>query len=181
MCKTRIWKGFVPVSLDIGNGLLMLCRVLRGRVLLWGGTGMRWTYRPWCLLGDFNAALFLDDFAVGSLNINISMREFKACVENIEVLYVQQAGLKFTWNQKPKGKDGIFFWKIEESLNVTFDETPPPSKTSPLVDDDLDEEEAIREIEKKNIENIVEDETLEIDEIVNINRLLGNSPLENCL
>ncbi|GJT03478.1 retrovirus-related pol polyprotein from transposon TNT 1-94 [Tanacetum coccineum] len=29
---------------------------------------------------------------------------------------------------------------IEESLNVTFDETPPPSKTSPLVDDTLDEE-----------------------------------------
>ncbi|GJY96480.1 retrovirus-related pol polyprotein from transposon TNT 1-94 [Tanacetum coccineum] len=29
--------------------------------------------------------------------------------------------------------------RIEESLNVTFDETPPPSKTSPLVDDDLDE------------------------------------------
>ncbi|GJT33854.1 retrovirus-related pol polyprotein from transposon TNT 1-94 [Tanacetum coccineum] len=34
--------------------------------------------------------------------------------------------------------------KIKESLNVTFDETPPPSKTSPLVDDDLDEEEAIK-------------------------------------
>ncbi|GJW11421.1 retrovirus-related pol polyprotein from transposon TNT 1-94 [Tanacetum coccineum] len=55
--------------------------------------------------------------------------------------------------------------KIEESLNVTFDETPPPSKTSPLVDDDLDEEEAIRETEKKNLENVVEDETLKIDEI----------------
>ncbi|GJZ97298.1 retrovirus-related pol polyprotein from transposon TNT 1-94 [Tanacetum coccineum] len=40
--------------------------------------------------------------------------------------------------------------KIEESLNVTFDETPPPSKTSPLVDDDLDEEEAIKATEKKN-------------------------------
>ncbi|GJV95852.1 retrovirus-related pol polyprotein from transposon TNT 1-94 [Tanacetum coccineum] len=36
--------------------------------------------------------------------------------------------------------------KIEESLNVTFDETPPLSKTSPLVDDDLDEEEAIKEL-----------------------------------
>ncbi|GJY34280.1 zf-CCHC domain-containing protein [Tanacetum coccineum] len=35
--------------------------------------------------------------------------------------------------------------KIEESLNVTFDETPPTSEKSPLVDDDLDEEEAIRE------------------------------------
>ncbi|GJT35505.1 copia protein, partial [Tanacetum coccineum] len=47
--------------------------------------------------------------------------------------------------------------KIEESLNVTFDETPSPSKTSPVVDDDLDEEEAIRKIEKKNLENDVED------------------------
>ncbi|GKG43862.1 hypothetical protein Tco_0482955, partial [Tanacetum coccineum] len=45
--------------------------------------------------------------------------------------------------------------------------SPPPSKTSPLVDDDLDEEEAIREIEKKNVENAVEDETLEIDDICN--------------
>nr|GEX42720.1 ribonuclease H-like domain-containing protein [Tanacetum cinerariifolium] len=36
--------------------------------------------------------------------------------------------------------------KVEESLNVTFDETPPPSKTSPLKDDDLVEEEAIEVI-----------------------------------
>nr|GEX79500.1 retrovirus-related Pol polyprotein from transposon TNT 1-94 [Tanacetum cinerariifolium] len=35
--------------------------------------------------------------------------------------------------------------KVKESLNVTFDETPPPSKTSPLEDDDLVEEEAIEE------------------------------------
>ncbi|GKA25567.1 retrovirus-related pol polyprotein from transposon TNT 1-94, partial [Tanacetum coccineum] len=42
----------------------------------------------------------------------------------------------------------------------------------------LDEEEAIREIEKKNLENVVEDETLEIDEIVNIKES-RNHPLEN--
>ncbi|GKD38058.1 retrovirus-related pol polyprotein from transposon TNT 1-94 [Tanacetum coccineum] len=70
--------------------------------------------------------------------------------------------------------------KIEESLNVTFDETPPPSKTSPLVDDDLDEEESIRETEKKNLKNVVEDETLEIDEIVNIKES-RNHPLENVI
>ncbi|GJV89784.1 hypothetical protein Tco_1533722, partial [Tanacetum coccineum] len=58
--------------------------------------------------------------------------------------------------------------KVKESLNMTFDETPPPSKTSPLVDDDLDEEEAIKVTEKKNLENDIVDETLEIDEIVNI-------------
>nr|GEX97127.1 retrovirus-related Pol polyprotein from transposon TNT 1-94 [Tanacetum cinerariifolium] len=38
--------------------------------------------------------------------------------------------------------------KVEESLNVTFDETPPPSNTLPLVDDDLDEEEAIKRLDE---------------------------------
>nr|GEV27305.1 retrovirus-related Pol polyprotein from transposon TNT 1-94 [Tanacetum cinerariifolium] len=68
--------------------------------------------------------------------------------------------------------------KVKESLNVTFDETPPPFKTLPLVDDDLDEKEAIKVIKKKNLENDIVDETLEIDEIVNIkesrNHLLEN-------
>ncbi|GKA25046.1 hypothetical protein Tco_0711079 [Tanacetum coccineum] len=71
-------------------------------------------------------------------------------------------------------------WKVEESLNVTFDETPPPSKTLPLVDDDLDEEEAIRVTKKKNLENDIEDETLEIDEIVNIKES-RNHPIENVI
>ncbi|GKC66419.1 retrovirus-related pol polyprotein from transposon TNT 1-94 [Tanacetum coccineum] len=68
--------------------------------------------------------------------------------------------------------------KFKESLNVTFDETPPPSKTSPLVDDDLDKEEAIKVTEKKNLENDIEDKTLKIDEIVNIKES-KNHPLEN--
>ncbi|GJS48743.1 hypothetical protein Tco_0598864 [Tanacetum coccineum] len=33
--------------------------------------------------------------------------------------------------------------KVEESLNLTFDESPPPTKLSTLVDDDVGEEEAI--------------------------------------
>nr|GEV80436.1 retrovirus-related Pol polyprotein from transposon TNT 1-94 [Tanacetum cinerariifolium] len=70
--------------------------------------------------------------------------------------------------------------KVEESLNVTFDETPPPSKTLPLVYDDLDEEEVIKVIEKKNIENDIEDGTLEFDEIVNIKES-RNHPLENVI
>ncbi|GJY62858.1 retrovirus-related pol polyprotein from transposon TNT 1-94 [Tanacetum coccineum] len=71
--------------------------------------------------------------------------------------------------------------KIEESLNVTFDETPPPSKRSPLVDDDLDEEEEVIKVtKKKNLENNIEDETLEIDGIVNIKES-RNHPLENVI
>ncbi|GJV42027.1 retrovirus-related pol polyprotein from transposon TNT 1-94 [Tanacetum coccineum] len=68
----------------------------------------------------------------------------------------------------------------EESLHMTFDETPPPSKTSPLVDDDLDEEEAIKVTENKNLENDIVDETLEIDEIVNIKES-RNHPLKNVI
>ncbi|GJV35211.1 hypothetical protein Tco_1407688 [Tanacetum coccineum] len=70
--------------------------------------------------------------------------------------------------------------EIENHLNVTFDETPPPSKTSSLVDDDLDEEEAIKVTEKKNLENNIVDETLEIDEIFNIKESRSH-PLENVI
>ncbi|GJY34204.1 hypothetical protein Tco_0418673 [Tanacetum coccineum] len=38
--------------------------------------------------------------------------------------------------------------KIEESLNVTFDESLPKSRTSPLVDDDMIEEQAIQNHDK---------------------------------
>ncbi|GJZ60270.1 hypothetical protein Tco_0616086 [Tanacetum coccineum] len=70
--------------------------------------------------------------------------------------------------------------EIEESLNVTFDETPPPSKTSPLVDDNLDEEEAIKVAEEKILENDIEDETLKINKVVNIKES-RNHPLENVI
>nr|GEZ31273.1 copia protein [Tanacetum cinerariifolium] len=63
---------------------------------------------------------------------------------------------------------------------MVFDETPPPFKTSPLVYDDLDEEDAINVTEKKSIENNIVDETLEIDEIVNTKES-RNHPLENVI
>ncbi|GKC95779.1 retrovirus-related pol polyprotein from transposon TNT 1-94 [Tanacetum coccineum] len=63
---------------------------------------------------------------------------------------------------------------------VLLDETPIPSKTSPLVDDDLDEIEASKVTETKNLENDIEDETLEIDKIVNIKES-RNHPLENVI
>ncbi|GJR27838.1 hypothetical protein Tco_1104070 [Tanacetum coccineum] len=84
----------------------------------------------------------------------------------------------FSEHDSEISKDGKVIGR--ESLNVTFDETPPPSKTSPLVDDYLDEDEAIKVTEKKNIENDIEDETLEIDEIVNI-KDSRNHPLENVI
>ncbi|GKA25653.1 retrovirus-related pol polyprotein from transposon TNT 1-94 [Tanacetum coccineum] len=70
--------------------------------------------------------------------------------------------------------------KVKESLNVTFDKTHPPSKASPLVDYDLDEEEEIKVTENKNLKNDIEDKTLEIDKTVNIKES-RNHPLENII
>ncbi|GJR82358.1 reverse transcriptase domain-containing protein [Tanacetum coccineum] len=72
--------------------------------------------------------------------------------------------------------------KVEESLSVTFDESPPPTKLSSLVDDNVGEEEAIRKNTKVVNNNNEEDASIEVDEIVNIkesknhslNQVIGN-------
>ncbi|GJW66448.1 hypothetical protein Tco_0120872 [Tanacetum coccineum] len=95
-----------------------------------------------------------------------------------ETCLVAQAPNETRWSTKPTHG----FPEIQRiTLNVVIRcETYSPSKTSPLVDDDLDKEDAIREIEKRNLENIVKDETLEIDDIVNIKES-RNHPLENVI
>ncbi|GJR43002.1 retrovirus-related pol polyprotein from transposon TNT 1-94 [Tanacetum coccineum] len=70
--------------------------------------------------------------------------------------------------------------KVEESLNVTFDETPPPPKTSPLEDDDLVEEEAIEVSKTRPLGNDLEDKSLENNEIINIKESKSH-PLENVI
>ncbi|GJV17971.1 retrovirus-related pol polyprotein from transposon TNT 1-94 [Tanacetum coccineum] len=67
-------------------------------------------------------------------------------------------------------------------LNVTFNETNflHPLKTLPWWMITLDDEEVIKVIENKNQENDIVDETLEIDEIVNIKES-RNHPLENVI
>ncbi|GJX68841.1 sodium/hydrogen exchanger 6 [Tanacetum coccineum] len=63
--------------------------------------------KPWVVLDDFNAALNLEDHSCGGYQPDIAMREFKECVQWIEVMDVNATGLHFTWNQKPKASKGI--------------------------------------------------------------------------
>ncbi|GKA62374.1 retrovirus-related pol polyprotein from transposon TNT 1-94 [Tanacetum coccineum] len=69
--------------------------------------------------------------------------------------------------------------KVKESLNVTFDETPPPPKTSPLEDDDLVEE-AIEVSKTRPLGNDLEEKSLENNEIINIKES-KSLPLENVI
>ncbi|GKB66961.1 hypothetical protein Tco_0928373 [Tanacetum coccineum] len=78
--------------------------------------------RLWCLLGDFNAGLFMDDSTASSSRVDIAMREFKECIDEIEVMDIPSTGLHFTWNQKPKGFDGLLK-KIDRVLgNMQFND-----------------------------------------------------------
>ncbi|GKB95591.1 retrovirus-related pol polyprotein from transposon TNT 1-94 [Tanacetum coccineum] len=70
--------------------------------------------------------------------------------------------------------------KVEESLNVTFEETPSSSKTSPLEDDDLVKEETIEVSKTRPLENNLEDNSLENNKIINI-RETKSPPLENVI
>ncbi|GJS24843.1 RNA-directed DNA polymerase, eukaryota, reverse transcriptase zinc-binding domain protein [Tanacetum coccineum] len=77
---------------------------------LWNNLSIHKRYirnRPWCILGDFNVSLSADESSAGSSFINTGMRDFQECVEDMEVADVNSTGLKFTWNRKPKGNDGI--------------------------------------------------------------------------
>ncbi|GJW21523.1 hypothetical protein Tco_0032145 [Tanacetum coccineum] len=69
--------------------------------------------------------------------------------------------------------------KLEESLNVTFDESPP-TKLSPLVDDDVGEEEAIEKNAKAVNNSNKEDESIGVDEVINIKES-KNHPLEQVI
>ncbi|GJZ18239.1 hypothetical protein Tco_0554362 [Tanacetum coccineum] len=69
--------------------------------------------------------------------------------------------------------------KVRELLNVTFDESPPPTKLLPLVDDDVGEEESI-ENNTKIVNNNEEDESIEVDNVVNIKES-KNHPLEQVI
>ncbi|GKB57048.1 retrovirus-related pol polyprotein from transposon TNT 1-94 [Tanacetum coccineum] len=70
--------------------------------------------------------------------------------------------------------------KVKESLNVTFDESPPPTKLSPLVDDDVGEEEVTRKNTKIINTNNEEDESIEVDKIINIKES-KNHPLDQVI
>ncbi|GJR59309.1 hypothetical protein Tco_1501471 [Tanacetum coccineum] len=118
---TRIW--FKAEKKELFCSFIYAHNRYTHRRSLWSNLEMHKVYirhRPWCLLGDYNAALTLDDMMTGTSIIDISMREFKECIDNIEVMDVQSTGLKFTWTQKPKGIDGVLKKLDRVMANIEF-------------------------------------------------------------
>ncbi|XP_071739438.1 uncharacterized protein [Rutidosis leptorrhynchoides] len=62
---------------------------------------------PWVILGDFNASVSIDESTASGSCMTLAMREFKECLDNIQVDDVNNMGMQFTWNQKPNATTGI--------------------------------------------------------------------------
>ncbi|GJY12041.1 retrovirus-related pol polyprotein from transposon TNT 1-94 [Tanacetum coccineum] len=121
-----------------------------------------------------------------------SLEYFKVFGSKCFILNIKDYLTKFD----PKSHEGVFLgysrkskayvvlnkhtMKVEESLNMTFNESPPPTKLSPLVDDDVGEEEAIKRNTKVVNNNNKEDESIEVDQIVNIKES-KNHPLDQVI
>ncbi|XP_021975501.1 uncharacterized protein LOC110870629 [Helianthus annuus] len=73
---------------------------------------------PWFLMGDFNSALNIEDSSMGTSSCSTGMREFQACVDDIEVVDINRSGIHFTWNQKPKKGIGLLK-KIDRVMGNT--------------------------------------------------------------
>ncbi|XP_035838027.1 uncharacterized protein LOC118485720 [Helianthus annuus] len=71
--------------------------------------------KQWALMGDFNASLFLDDSSAGTSRYNIGSREFKECINTIEVFDVNSTGLHFTWTNNHQ-RGGTIFKKLDRIM-----------------------------------------------------------------
>ncbi|GKC32324.1 RNA-directed DNA polymerase, eukaryota, reverse transcriptase zinc-binding domain protein [Tanacetum coccineum] len=74
---------------------------------------------PWAILGDFNAILSPDEHSKGIANVSHGIREFRSCIESLDMEDLAMNGLFFTWVQKKKDpKSG--FMDLFESCYASF-------------------------------------------------------------
>ncbi|GKA28318.1 hypothetical protein Tco_0714486 [Tanacetum coccineum] len=113
---------------------------------LWGTLESR---RVHILIDNGSTHNFVQPGVVESMHLPITFYEevIKKDFETVQRQYEQSNLLAFKVKKELSDEDSSSSdsktKKFDESVNLTFDETPPPPKTSPLEDDELVEEESI--------------------------------------
>ncbi|XP_021979688.1 uncharacterized protein LOC110875795 [Helianthus annuus] len=104
----------------------------KNRRLLWSNLCIHHSFmkdNPWVVMGDFNSSLFLEDSLASTSSSSIGMRDFKECVNKIEVFDINSSGLHYTWTNKQK--QGAVFKKIDRILgNNSFIDHFPTAAAS---------------------------------------------------
>ncbi|XP_071699645.1 uncharacterized protein [Rutidosis leptorrhynchoides] len=61
----------------------------------------------WVIMGDFNVSLDVEESSAESSRCTLAMREFRDCVDSINIVDINHSGFQFTWNQRPNSNTGI--------------------------------------------------------------------------
>ncbi|GKB13410.1 ribonuclease H-like domain-containing protein [Tanacetum coccineum] len=69
------------------------------------------------MLGDFNAILSADDYSKGIANIYEGLREFRSCIELLDMEDLVMNGCFFTWVHKKKDPDSGILNKLDRVMS----------------------------------------------------------------
>lgn len=89
--KLKIYCTFVYAMND-GRDRILLWKELINHKVVAGNDA-------WCLMGDFNVTLKLDEHSDGMSSSSFDMQEFHECVAEIEVDDINKVGFHFTWTK----------------------------------------------------------------------------------
>ncbi|GKG48259.1 RNA-directed DNA polymerase, eukaryota, reverse transcriptase zinc-binding domain protein, partial [Tanacetum coccineum] len=71
---------------------------------------------PWCLIGDFNVTLRIDEHSASMSCSSVDMIEFQECISRIEVKDLNKTGCHFTWTKSLKNLDTGVMKKLDRIL-----------------------------------------------------------------
>ncbi|XP_071712605.1 uncharacterized protein [Rutidosis leptorrhynchoides] len=81
------------------------CNKGKDKVVVWKDLQMpkSITYKkPWFIMGDFNVTRYLNEHSSGSSMMTEDMKEFNACINDIEIEDINSSGFHFTWTKSLK-------------------------------------------------------------------------------
>ena len=80
----------------------------RDRIRLWDNLKEHLVFTdssPWVILGDFNVIMYADEHSNGVVDNNHGVKEFRKCMESLDMEDLAMSGLFFTWIQKRHDPD----------------------------------------------------------------------------
>ncbi|GKB90626.1 RNA-directed DNA polymerase, eukaryota, reverse transcriptase zinc-binding domain protein [Tanacetum coccineum] len=72
---------------------------------------------PWCIAGDLNVTLHLNEHSCGSSIMSTNMLDFQECLNNIKVEDICRSGLHFTWTKNLQKTKAGNMTEILKKLN----------------------------------------------------------------
>ncbi|XP_071695705.1 uncharacterized protein [Rutidosis leptorrhynchoides] len=81
------------------------CNKGKDRVVIWKDLQMQKSIthkKPWFIMEDFNVTRYLNEHSSGSSMMTEDMKEFNACINDIEVEDINSFGFHFTWTKSLK-------------------------------------------------------------------------------